>query len=224
VSDSFGDTATAAVSIGVACVKDPPTAVDDSYATSEETPLVVVAPGVLGNDSDVDGDNLTITGSTPSLTGTLTLTGDGAFRYQPAADFCGQDHFTYTTSDGHRGVVTATVTLAVACVNDPPSLHPISGPSGSAPAGMALSLTATYTDPDVGDAHTAIWTWAEGATAPGLVEEAAGVVSGVYSYDRPGVYPVRLMVFDQAGAPSNEVAFAVVVTAANPLYLPFVYR
>jgi hypothetical protein len=46
----------ATVTITVTCVNDAPVAQNDSYTTDEDTPLVVPAPGVLGNDSDVDGD------------------------------------------------------------------------------------------------------------------------------------------------------------------------
>ena len=49
----------ATVTIHVTCVNDAPVARDDTYTTNEDTPLVVPAPGVLGNDSDVDGDPLT---------------------------------------------------------------------------------------------------------------------------------------------------------------------
>ena len=40
-------------------MNDAPVAVDDSYTTNEDTPLTIAAPGVLGNDTDVDGDALT---------------------------------------------------------------------------------------------------------------------------------------------------------------------
>ena len=42
------------MTINVAAVNDSPVAADDTYATNEDTPLVVVAPGVLGNDNDVE--------------------------------------------------------------------------------------------------------------------------------------------------------------------------
>ncbi len=70
---------------------DAPTAVDDAYTTDEDTPLVIAAPGPLGNDTDPDGDTLTaalVTGPTHgTLTGTSTA---GAFTYTPDADFAGR--------------------------------------------------------------------------------------------------------------------------------------
>ena len=56
----------------------PPVAADDSYATDEDTPLTVAAPGVLANDTDVDGDTLTAVLVTGPAHGTLTLNADGS--------------------------------------------------------------------------------------------------------------------------------------------------
>ena len=46
------------MTITVASVNDPPVATDDAYSTDEDTPLTVATPGVLGNDTDPDGDPL----------------------------------------------------------------------------------------------------------------------------------------------------------------------
>ena len=59
------------------------------------------APGVLGNDTDVDGDALTAApGRATPPNGTLTLNADGSFTYTPDANFNGTDSFTYTANDG----------------------------------------------------------------------------------------------------------------------------
>jgi YVTN family beta-propeller protein len=88
-----------------------PTAVDDVYATFEDTPLTIGAPGVLGNDSDLDGDVLTAMVVAGPSHGTVTLYADGGFTYTPAASFTGTDSFTYRASDGQRASNTATVTI-----------------------------------------------------------------------------------------------------------------
>ena len=54
-------------------VNDPPVAQDDAYTTAEDTPLIVGAPGVLANDSDVDGDALSAVLVNGPAHGTLTL-------------------------------------------------------------------------------------------------------------------------------------------------------
>ena len=90
----------ATVSLTINPVNDAPVAVNDSYATDEDTPLTVAAPGVLGNDTDVDSAILTAVLVTGPTHGTLTLNGDGSFTYTPAANFNGSDSFTYKANDG----------------------------------------------------------------------------------------------------------------------------
>ena len=102
-----------------------PVAANDSYTTNEDTALTVAAVGLLGNDSDADGDQLhAILVSAPSH-GQLTWNGDGAFTYTPAANFNGTDSFTYKANDGAADSNTGTVTINVAAVNDAPRPTPI---------------------------------------------------------------------------------------------------
>ena len=90
----------ATVTITVTATNDAPAAVADAHTTAEDTVLTVPAPGVLGNDSDPDGDPLTAVLVTGPSHGTLTLNANGSFSYTPAADFTGSDSFTYRASDG----------------------------------------------------------------------------------------------------------------------------
>jgi hypothetical protein len=92
---------------------DTPVASDDGYSTSKNTPLEVGAPGVLGNDSDLDGDPLSAVLISPPNHGTLTLNPGGGFTYTPEADFYGSDSFTYTANDSATGSNVATVSLTV---------------------------------------------------------------------------------------------------------------
>jgi VCBS repeat-containing protein len=110
----------ATVTITVSSVNDAPVAEDDSYTTDEDTPLVVPAPGVLGNDSDVEGDPLTAVLVSGPSHGTLTLNPNGSFTYTPAENFFGTDYFTYQAYDGVDYSNVATVTITVSSVNDAP--------------------------------------------------------------------------------------------------------
>jgi len=104
-----------------------PTAAADAYSTAEDTALSVAAPGVLGNDSDPDGNPLTaVLGSGPSH-GTLALNANGSFTYTPAANYNGSDSFTYHASDGTLTSNLATVTITVSAVNDPPTVTVAAG-------------------------------------------------------------------------------------------------
>ncbi|MFJ3908916.1 FG-GAP-like repeat-containing protein [Streptomyces vinaceus] len=92
----------------------PPTAANDSYAhIGADTPLTVGAPGVLGNDTDPDGNALTASVVTGPAHGTLTLGPDGSFTYQPAAAYVGGDSFTYKATDGTDETNVGTVTISV---------------------------------------------------------------------------------------------------------------
>ncbi len=94
-------------------VNGPPVAVDDSYDVLQGGTLVVVAPGVLANDSDPSGLAMSaVLGAGPSH-GTLTLNSNGSFTYAPSAGFSGSDSFTYTAHDAFQGSNTATVTIHV---------------------------------------------------------------------------------------------------------------
>src|SRR5436190_1304426 len=72
-----------------------PVAIADTYGTPAHTTLVVAAPGVLANDIDVLGTNLTARLGSGPTHGNLTLATDGGFRYQPDGGFSGTDTFTY---------------------------------------------------------------------------------------------------------------------------------
>ncbi len=112
---------TVTVDITVNAVNDPPVAVDDAYSTDEDVALNVVAPGVLGNDTDVEPDPLTASlVSGPASAQSFTLNADGSFNYVPNADFNGSDSFTYMVNDGQDDSNVATVTITVNPVNDAP--------------------------------------------------------------------------------------------------------
>jgi VCBS repeat-containing protein len=110
----------ATVAISVTAVNDVPVAAGDAYTTAEDTVLTVPAPGVLGNDSDPDGNPLTAVLATGPSDGTLSLNANGSFSYTPAANFAGSDSFTYRASDGTVPSSPATVTITVTPVNDAP--------------------------------------------------------------------------------------------------------
>ncbi|PSQ87819.1 MAG: hypothetical protein BRD30_08155, partial [Bacteroidetes bacterium QH_2_63_10] len=91
---------TASVTIEVEATGDPPVAETDSFQTSGDSTLVVGAPGVLGNDTDPDGDSLAASLVESSTNGSVTLDADGSFTYAPDTSFVGTDHFRYAASDG----------------------------------------------------------------------------------------------------------------------------
>lgn len=115
VTDTDGASAEATVSLTINPLNDAPVASTDAYAMDQDTTLMVDAPGLLANDSDVDGDSLTVDTTPVSgpTDGTLTLGTDGSFEYSPNAGFTGQDSFKYQISDGNGATDTAVVTIDV---------------------------------------------------------------------------------------------------------------
>jgi hypothetical protein len=89
-----------------------------------------VTTNVLANDSDPDGDSLTVVAVTVSVQGVTPVNnGDGTITYDPPAGFQGTDAYTYTVRDALGNEATATVTVAVTPVNHPPTLDPIPNPA-----------------------------------------------------------------------------------------------
>ena len=93
----------------------PPIATNDEYFAYRNTPLIVSVPGVLSNDSDPNGDLLTVE-LVSGLTG-LVLNANGSFSYTPPLNFTGDPSFTYQVYDGAAYSNVATVTIHVIVPN-----------------------------------------------------------------------------------------------------------
>ena len=111
---------TATVTITVNPIDDVPVAVDDEYEVDEDDTLQITAPGVLGNDINVDGDSLTALLVSEPSSGSLSFNVFGSFVYIPNVNFYGTDSFTYKVNDGTSDSNVAIVTITVDSVNDLP--------------------------------------------------------------------------------------------------------
>ncbi|ELA9593491.1 tandem-95 repeat protein, partial [Vibrio parahaemolyticus] len=108
----------AKVSVTVTPVNDAPVAKDDIATTQEDTPVTI---DVLPNDTDVDGDKLSIeSASVPKEQGTVEVV-DGKLVFTPAENFNGDAEITYTVTDGQL-TDEAKVTVTVNPVNDAPTI------------------------------------------------------------------------------------------------------
>jgi large repetitive protein len=127
VTDAAGEQAEGVVSLTTTPVNDAPTAVADAYEVAEDDSLTVFeVEGVLHNDTDVDGDPLTMVLVDAPTSGTLELDEDlkGGFSYTPDGDFSGADTFTYRAHDGVvASAEVGTVTITVHPLNDIPVLE-----------------------------------------------------------------------------------------------------
>ena len=173
VSDGFGHTDTATISLNIRALNDDPDAQDDAFAVSEDGPALsgdVLADNGSGADSDVDDLVLTVSqvngqaanvGAQITLASgaLLTVNSDGTFDYDPNGQFeslgagdTDTDSFTYQVSDGNGGFDTATVTITINGANDAPVVASNTITVAEESNGTSLGLTAP-TDAD-GDTLT----------------------------------------------------------------------
>lgn len=119
VVDSAGVRATATVTIQVTPVNDPPVALNDNVTTDENTAVTI---NVIANDSDPEGDSLSVASVANPANGSAVIEADGRVRYTPDLNFSGVDAFEYTIEDGNGGSDTATARIVVNFVNVAPQL------------------------------------------------------------------------------------------------------
>ena len=105
-------------------INQAPIAVDNSYSVEQGRVLTVATPGFLANDSDPDGDVLSMSQFVQPPNGVASVSPNGSFTYTPAPGFVGRDSFVVTITDGFL-TVQQTVTIDVTNAPPPP---PPSGP------------------------------------------------------------------------------------------------
>lgn len=109
-------------SVAVVVPNRAPVVNDDGYSIVAGGLLEVAAPGVLGNDSDADGDALAASLVTGPASGTATVAANGALRYQPDPGFVGSDSLVYSACDAAPACATATVRIIVSA---PPAVFAV---------------------------------------------------------------------------------------------------
>ena len=147
VSDGQGGLSTATVTLGIKPVNDAPVAVADSATTNEDTPVTI---NVLANDTDVDGDSLTVTGATAS-NGTVVVNANNTLSFTPASNFSGTALIQYSISDGKGGTASAQVTVTVTPQADSPLISPVANMFVLNPGATVISTGSTDTVSSSGD-------------------------------------------------------------------------
>ncbi len=146
IRDGHGGSASATVSITVTAQPNrPPVAVDDAATTTSPLPVTI---NVLGNDSDPDGDPLTILSITPPANGTAVISGNSVIYTPGSTGVIGIDRFTYTISDGRGGTATATVTVTVAAQPNRPPVAVNDAAIATLGAPVTINVLANDSDPD----------------------------------------------------------------------------
>ena len=207
ISDGNGGTATASVSITVTpapVVNGVPVAANDNVSTAADTAVVV---NVLGNDTDPDGDSLTVTSVSNEVSGTAVINAAGsAVSFTPASSFSGQAGFSYVVSDGNGGTDTASVVVTVTpapVVNGVPVAvdDSVSTPEGTA---IVINVLGNDTDPD-GDSLT--------------VTSVSNAVPGVATINAAG----SAVTYTPPASFSGQVGFTYVTVSYTHLTLPTIY-
>jgi VCBS repeat-containing protein len=234
VSDGNGGTEQGTVNVNVTPVNDNPAAAADTYGTNEDQNLNVPAPGVLGNDSDVDGDTLTAALASQALAhGSVTVNPDGSFSYNPDADYNGTASFTYTVSDGKGGTATGQVTINVNSVNDAPTVKTAAADDKGKNEGANLSTQGAFEDTKdndplsitktagagtVVDNHDGTWSWSlqtndnvSGTVTVTASDGNGGTVTDSFDYSTINVAPTVTSITPSAqnalAGPTNSVTF-----------------
>jgi len=118
-SDGTSNSTASTVNVTVAAVNDAPVAVADTLTATEDTAVTYTAAQLLGNDTDVEGQALSIASVTSGSGGTAVRNNDGTVTFTPTANFNGSANFSYIASDGTSNSTASTVNVTVAAVNDP---------------------------------------------------------------------------------------------------------
>jgi len=183
-------------------------AVNDSYSTPYGTVLNVPAPGVLGNDTDANGDTLSAVKVSNPAHGTVTLSASGGFTYTPAAGYSGSDAFTYKANDGKADSNTATVSITVGAA-PPPAEEPVERLSDRTRFSTAVAIALDGFPGWVGVKHVIIASGDDRAAADPLA--ASGLC---WAYDGP-------MLLVSAARTPDEVKTAIkeIVSVNGPITL-----
>ncbi|NBB92522.1 MAG: tandem-95 repeat protein [Gammaproteobacteria bacterium] len=190
-----------------------PQAADDQFSVDVDSADNLL--DVLANDSDADGDVLTIIGVTAPGNGSASVSGD-AISYTPAGGFVGTDSFSYTVEDGFGGESTATVTVTVDSPNQAPSVENLSV-STLLNEPVDVDVLAAATDPDGDPIDIASF----GQPANGTVTRVGDVLRYQPAADFVGEDSFSFTIADdRGGETTGSVAVEVVAENRAPVANP----
>ena len=205
-----------------------PVAKADAYNLAEDEPLSVPAPGVLGNDTDSVGSQLSAGSVLPPGGGVLAgeelvLASDGSFLYTPAPDFVGQRVWTYATWDGELLSQPTSITFTVLEGDKVgPNLKPVAHAdfysiktTESLDVDAADGLLANDTDPEGAELNV---TWHKDTDDGDLYIFKDGSFTFVPALGFTGVIELQYMIWD--GVQSSDPGTLVIEVEPLPLAQP----
>ena len=184
-----------------------PVAVADTATVAEDASLTSI--DVITNDTDVDGDALTLTAVTTAGSGTVAINGVSV-DYTPAANFNGEEVITYTVSDGTL-TDEGTLTITVTAVNDAPTIT--GTPSTSVDEDQAYSFTPTGADVDAGTTLTYSIT---GTPSWASFDTSTGALTGTPDNDDVGTDSDIVITVSDGDAGRHSISsFSITVANVN---------
>lgn len=190
-----------------------PVAGSDSATTNEDTAVTI---GVLSNDTDANGDALTVSVLTNAAKGSLVVNANNTITYTPNANTNGADSFTYQVNDGHGGTASATVSLTVTPVNDAPVA---TNDNATTNEDTAVTITVLSNDTDA-ENNTLSVSVVGNAAAGSLVVNANNTITYTPNANANGSDSFTYQVNDGNGGTSNATVF-LTVTPVNDAPLAF---
>ncbi len=172
---------------------------------------------VLANDSDADGDTLSILSFTQPANGTITLTADGKLSYTPNAGFFGAEVFEYTISDGNGGTDSTGVDFWVNYVKDPGKNDPdANDDSASTVSGSKVVIDALGNDTDPNNDSLTITSVATPANGTAVIT-TDGKISYTPNDDFTGTETFEYTISDgNGGTDTANVAIGVATSNVIP--------
>ncbi|WP_296129339.1 retention module-containing protein [Pseudomonas sp. Ga0074129] len=185
-----------------------------ALVTNEDQALTITPATLLGNDSDPDGNAISIVSVQGATNGTVALV-DGNVRFTPSADYNGPATFTYTVSDGRGGLSTATVTLGIKAVNDAP-VAVVDNITTNEDTGITINVLTNDRDVD-GDSLSVT----SATTSNGTVVINDNTLIFTPAINFSGTAQIQYSISDGKGGTSNaQVNVTVAPQADAPLISP----
>lgn len=192
-----------------------PQATDDTAATLEDT---AVSIDVKANDTDADGDALTLSEVSQPANGLAVIDTDDSVTYTPNEGWWGTDSFTYVVADPDGETSSATVTITVSPVNQAPQVGAGSDAAIEMPTN-AVALDGTVSDDGVPVDGTLATAWTKVSGSGTVAFGNAEAVDTTASFSEADTYVLRLTASDGALTTYDELT---VVVSPEPNTAPTV--
>ncbi|MDA1305564.1 MAG: Ig-like domain-containing protein, partial [Nitrospirae bacterium] len=192
-----------------------PVANNDSASTVQNVPIVVVAPGVLGNDTDGNNDPLTAVLDANPSNGTVSLQTDGSYTYTPNGGFTGPDSFTY---HAHDGTLDSNVVMVTLTINGNNSAPVAINDTGTTPLNTAVVINVLANDTDDGVINP-VSVAVQSSASNGLtsVNGSTGAITYTPNISYVGSDSFSYTVADTLGLTSNVATVTVTVAGSTTL-------